>query len=226
MTKANNCTLLKRKERIASVFPWLLMNDSCVNVRVVAATSKFAGDRIHTRLAHDKKWKVREKVAVYTKNPMILAFLANDSNANVRAAVAHNEHTEKETLDVLAKDNYLIVLEGVISNENTDPDILDFFATKTDSFFDIAKEYSKYSKSREESENCQNMSMYFCICIASNCNIKRETFERLMKHPNPMVRHESLYNPKLTSVDAEKLMNDSDPSVRLKAKEMFEYLNR
>ena len=165
-----------------------LRKDTILEVRLTAIFNQSEPNLILTYLANDPNPNVRQILSKKTEIPLnIISQLAEDSNDNVRKTVAENESTPTSILELLSVDSNAEVRSAVAKNKSSPPDVL-----------------RQLAKDRAEvgGKIMSNITRVpICCYVAQNESTPPDTLDELSKDLNADVRESVAWN-KSAPVDA------------------------
>jgi len=167
-----------------------LARDKSERVRQELAYNSGAPLEVLAILTKDKNWYVRREVARYAKVPQVLAILAEDSDANVRQALAWNPNVPTDLLCRLAEDNSAMVRAAAAWHPRIPLKVL----------LQLAQD--KHEDVRAKA--------------ASNKKLPTEVLKRLAWDDSSYVRYFVLLNENLPEELLQQLATDKDPEVRVR----------
>jgi 2'-5' RNA ligase len=176
------------------------------------------GDTLHKIATKGPGPSTAENVARHQNTlPKTLEHLSEHPLRGVRRGVALHGSTPHHVLDRLAGDPSAEVVEAVARNESTHPDTLDRLAETRHHAHVVINNSTSSETLHRIATNPQRHHAHWRI--AQHVNASEKTLEHLSGHPESFVRGEVATHPNTPAHVHQKLMNDSEASVRNAASE-------
>lgn len=152
--------------------------------------------KVLAQLANDGDESVRWHVARNQNTPVnVLAQLANDKDEWVRGAVAGNPNTSIDILAQLTSDEYWVVRQNVVDNPNTPVDILVQLANDADNAVRVHVADNPNTPADVIIQFANDESSVVRRRVASNLNTPAEILAQLANDEDEDVRKTAIDNP-------------------------------
>jgi len=187
-----------------------LRKDTNLEVRLTAIFNQSKPNMILTYLANDPNANVRQIISQKTEIPLnIISQLAEDSNVNVRKTVAENKSTPKHILKQLSVDSNAEVRSAVAKSKSTSPDV-----------------FRQLAKDRTKVQMFSNfLKVPICYYVAGNESTPSDILDQLSKDLDAVVRSGVAWN-KSAPVDALRRLSKAGISKTSKKPSKFNFIEQ